>query len=525
MAILAAFAVPHPPLLIPGVGDDSKADVVKTRAAYEEVARRAAALQPETLVFFSPHAPLYYDYFHISPGAGARGDFANFGARRAAYSVVYDEEFVAVLVALLAKAGIPGGTLGERDPALDHGVMVPLHFFGGAAGAGAGGATGAGNAGAASAAGAGAGAGAGAAGAGVKVVRVGLSGLSFETHREFGRLVAEAASILERRTVIVASGDLSHKLLASGPYGYVPEGPELDGQICAALADGAVLRLMAIDEQLADTGAECGLRSFIMMAGALEGHPVAAELLSYEGPFGVGYAVASYLVDAETASDAQASGEVEPTAQPAAEPAAQPAAQPAAAQPTAEPETSLPVGLARQTLEAFFALGNKRPQLKTAPIQEFLEQCQQDTKLAAEYAELAQRQAGVFVSLHEGEDLRGCIGTIGPTRESILAEIVQNAVSAAREDPRFFPVTADELAGLTINVDVLGEAEVVFDRTTLDAQRYGVIVTLGRRRGLLLPALEGVDTPAEQIAIALSKAGIGADEPYELERFEVVRYT
>jgi len=130
MGILAAFAVPHPPLLIPGVGDDSKQYVQKANEAYEEVAQRSAELKPETLVIFSPHAPLYADYFHISPGARARGDFGNFQARNAAYTVSYDEEFVVMLEGLLAERDIPGGTLGGRDFTLDHATMVPLYYFG-----------------------------------------------------------------------------------------------------------------------------------------------------------------------------------------------------------------------------------------------------------------------------------------------------------------------------------------------------------------------------------------------------------
>jgi AmmeMemoRadiSam system protein A len=158
-------------------------------------------------------------------------------------------------------------------------------------------------------------------------------------------------------------------------------------------------------------------------------------------------------------------------------------------------------------------------------MQALLEQFQLSPRTATLYEELAHSRAGAFVSLHKDGELRGCIGTIAPVQKNVLAEIIHNAVSAAAEDPRFPPVEERELAGLDIKVDVLGEAEPVSDRSTLDAQRYGVIVSLGYRRGLLLPALDGVDTPDEQIAIALAKAGIGAGEPYALERFEVVRYT
>ena len=127
------------------------------------------------------------------------------------------------------------------------------------------------------------------------------------------------------------------------------------------------------------------------------------------------------------------------------------------------------------------------------------------------------------MSLHRGGDLRGCIGTIEPTRATLADEIVHNAVQAATADPRFPSVVPDELDGLEISVDVLYPAEAATFED-LDPRTYGVIVSADWRRGLLLPDLDGVDTPAEQVAIALRKAGIAPDEQYRLERFRVDRY-
>jgi AmmeMemoRadiSam system protein A len=140
-----------------------------------------------------------------------------------------------------------------------------------------------------------------------------------------------------------------------------------------------------------------------------------------------------------------------------------------------------------------------------------------------------QRRAGVFVSLHQkrgNQDvLRGCIGTIEPSKANIALEIIHNAISAATRDPRFPPVRPNELDSLDVKVDVLTEPEAVKSPDELDPKRYGVIVQSGWRRGLLLPDLEGVDTVEYQVEIARNKAGIGADEPFELYRFEVRRYT
>lgn len=137
-----------------------------------------------------------------------------------------------------------------------------------------------------------------------------------------------------------------------------------------------------------------------------------------------------------------------------------------------------------------------------------------------------EKQAGTFVSIHKHGMLRGCIGTIEPTQANVAQEVIQNAISAATQDPRFPPIVPEELADLDVKVDVLGEPEPVGGLEELDPRRYGVIVKSARdwRRGLLLPDLEGVDTVEYQVDIARRKAGIWPDEPIELYRFEVVRY-
>jgi len=138
-------------------------------------------------------------------------------------------------------------------------------------------------------------------------------------------------------------------------------------------------------------------------------------------------------------------------------------------------------------------------------------------------AEMKQ-QAGAFVSLHKHGALRGCIGTLEPTRSNAAQEVIQNAISAATRDPRFPPVQASELDDLEISVDVLSPPEAIESIAELDPKRYGVIVQSGWRRGVLLPDLEGIDSAEYQVEIARRKAGIGAHEPVQLYRFEVKRY-
>ena len=138
--------------------------------------------------------------------------------------------------------------------------------------------------------------------------------------------------------------------------------------------------------------------------------------------------------------------------------------------------------------------------------------------------EMLSKTAGAFVSIHEHGELRGCIGTIAPTRSSVAEEIIANAISASTRDPRFPAISADELPWLEISVDVLGEPEDIDSVDQLDVKRYGVIVSAGHKRGLLLPDLDGVDTPEQQVDIAMRKGGIRSSENYKLQRFEVIRH-
>ncbi|MEE0844799.1 MAG: AmmeMemoRadiSam system protein A [Eggerthellaceae bacterium] len=140
-------------------------------------------------------------------------------------------------------------------------------------------------------------------------------------------------------------------------------------------------------------------------------------------------------------------------------------------------------------------------------------------------ADLLSIRAGAFVSLHESGELRGCIGTIGATQDSLALEVIRNAVLACSEDPRFPPVSVGELDMLEYSVDVLDPPEPIDSPEDLDVLEFGVIVSKDWRRGLLLPNLEGIDTVEQQVAIAKRKAGIALDEPgVSLQRFRVVRH-
>lgn len=461
--ILGAAAVPHPPIILPEIGRGEEEKIAATTAAYEEVARRIVDLEPETIIITSPHSVMYADYFHISPGEGASGTMAQFRAPQVAIAVNYDVEFVQKLTSSAMAENLSAGTLGERNASLDHGTMIPLRFLQKA----------------------------GLDFDHVKFMRIGLSGLNAAEHYKFGQIIAHVSDEIGRKVFFLASGDLSHKLKADGPYGFVKEAPIFDEQLMNNLGGADFLSLLTMDDKLCSRAAECGLRSFWIMAGALDKLAVEAERLSYEGTFGVGYGIVYFNVGEEDDSRNFATQLAQVKSYEAAKRKANEDAY---------------VKLARYSLETFVKT------YKPATLPDDLP------------AELTNRRAGAFVSLHKDGNLRGCIGTIMATQDSLAEEILQNAISACSRDPRFSPVTVDELDDLEYSVDVLGDPERIFSVNDLDVQRYGVIVENNGRRGLLLPDLEGVDTVEEQIAIAKRKAGIRPEEKVALFRFEVVRH-
>ncbi len=463
MGILAAVMVPHPPLIVPEVGRGEEKKINDTIIGFTKATELIAELAPQTIVIFSPHSAYYSDYFHISPGNSASGDLAKFGAGRVTFDVRYDSEFASELEKRAHRENIEAGTMGEREKRLDHATTVPLYFlkkaFGGFIPC--------------------------------RIVRIGLSGMPLEEHYRFGALIKKTAELLGRNICVIASGDLSHVLKREGPYGYRSEGREYDKRIMDVMSRAAFSELFDFNDSFCERAAECGHRSFTIMAGCFDGLSVKAEMLSYEGPFGVGYGICTFIPGEPDQTrkflltQEMGSGEK---------------------MDKIKKEESPYVRLARETVERYVDEG------KRLSVPEYLPE------------EALTRRAGTFVSLKKFGQLRGCIGTISPAEANISEEIIHNAISASTRDPRFPPVSPSELKDLDYSVDILGETEDIDSPEELDVKKYGVIVSSGYRRGLLLPNLEGIDDVEDQISIAMQKAGIRKGERIRLQRFEVVRY-
>lgn len=477
--VLVGFA-PHPPVMVPEVGRGQERQVEKTIKAMQRLGRETAAAAPETVVIITPHGPVFQDAFAMAGGEELRGNLWQFGAAGVAVRYPNDPVLLHLIAEEAAAEGITAVVMDEAlsrrfsvPISLDHGVLVPLYFLrqGGVlapheAAKGPGG------------------------GVGVRLVSVAYGFLPYDEVYAFGVALQRAVKRSGKRVALIASGDLSHRLTPDAPAGYHPEGAVFDRRVCELTAAGDVEGFFQFAPRQVEKAGECGLRSFLVAWGAVDGYKISPQVYSYEGPFGVGYMVANLGVGDEDPGRRLLDRLREERRQNLKQ---------------QREKESFPVRLARQTVEGFVKEGRRPPLPEDVP-EEF------------------KHAAGVFVSIKKKGQLRGCIGTVYPVRNSIAEEIIENAISAAVRDPRFPPITPEELEDLEYSVDILGEPERVAGLEELDPVRYGVIVSSGQQRGLLLPDLEGVDTAEEQVAIARRKANIREGEPITLERFEVKRY-
>ncbi len=325
-----------------------------------------------------------------------------------------------------------------------------------------------------------------------RVVVLGYSFLSNEDHLDFGATIREAVDRLGRPVAMVASGDLSHRLKPDAPAGYNPEAHVFDEQVVESLRLNSPQEIAETDHELRRMAGECGFRSMLVALGAIRGLRHDCDVLHYEAPFGVGYLVAQL-----TNVNASEPAEVNVSRQGAWAPGFE--------VPSDAP--SLPA-LAREAVETFVRTGNQ-----IAP--------------PANVSGILTSRAACFVTIRSKSsgDLRGCIGTVDPTRRTLAEELIANAIRAATHDPRFGPVSPSELHDLRYSVDVLSPPEpATFD--DLDPKIYGLIVEDEKResRGLLLPDIEGVETASTQVEIASRKAGIPPGAPLRFFRFRVDRY-
>ncbi len=269
MSIVASGIAPHPPIIIPAIGRGELTRVKDTVDSLKLFSRQVALTNPETVILITPHGPMHRNAPAVLAGKKLEGDFAQFRAPEIQLHAANDLELVDAIEKETEKKG-PGILRldEEKGPGeastLDHGISVPLYYLQ-------------------------------EAGTGKQVVAITFAPLPYEDLFRFGQAMQKAVLKTGRRAAVVASGDLSHRLTRFAPAGFNPRGQEFDRQLVERVQNYDVKGLLHMDESLVYDAGECGLRSIIILLGCLEGLQVSPRVLSYEGPFGVGYLVASFM--------------------------------------------------------------------------------------------------------------------------------------------------------------------------------------------------------------------------------------
>lgn len=254
---------PHPPILVPEVGGREITKVEKSSQALERLADEIETIGAETLIVMSPHSPIFADAFSVKTAPLLYGSFRMFGASQVMIQSEPDLQLIDAVIESAGDHGIPvekvtGGPVREGGD-LDHGILVPLHFL---------------------------------ARKRYPLVCLSMSLLDYRIHYRLGIALREAVERTGRTAVFIASGDMSHRLKPGAPAGYDKAGELFDRTIVDIIESGEYNRLFALDQMMIDDAGECGLRSIFTLAGTVDGYGVSSTVLSYEGPFGVGYMVA-----------------------------------------------------------------------------------------------------------------------------------------------------------------------------------------------------------------------------------------
>ncbi len=462
--IIGYYTMPHPPIIIPEVGRGEEKKIKNTYDACQRIGDEIADLKPEVIIVVTPHGTMFSDAIALSLESSISGNLKQFGALNVSMNFEIDMDLtgkimekarvkdistVEVSTSFLKKYG--------RKYELDHGTIVPLYFVVNKYDS-------------------------------FKLVHITYGGLSPIQLYKFGKLIRDAVEESSENAVFIGSGDLSHHLKDEGPYDYNAYGEKFDSEIISLLTKGDVAGVFNINPEMVENAGECGLRSYYIMLGAMDGHEIKGELLSYEGTFGVGYAVIKFELKKSNRDIL----------------------------------SEITVGKRKKYMER---VNNEDVYVKLAreSLTHYLIEGDFMAKPSYVTEEMINSKRGVFVSLKKFGQLRGCIGTIFPVTDSIASEIMRNAIEAGEGDPRFSPVSEGELEDIVYSVDVLTEPIEAL-KEELNPKKYGVVVRSGRKSGLLLPDLEGVNTIEEQLSIVLNKAGISTNENYTLEKFEVIRH-
>lgn len=463
--ILGRYFLPHPPAIIPEVGKENAADLNVTAESMNRIAKDIAEQNPDTIIVLSEHGPRFNDHYYMPSQRRVSGDFASFGNKRLILGFNNDLALAENISNKAKSNGISAGFVDDRTMKrngipydLDHGITVPLYFISRYY-------------------------------TDCKILPISLAGLSGKEHYRFGMILRDAVKESGSNVVIIAGGNLSHRLSPKSPRGFSAEGELFDKTFRTLLLHEDIGGFLNFDSKLKEKAAQCGLDTMRLLLGTLDGFQYTANILSYEAPAGIGLLTAAlyegkakesdfirYLAEAENLRAQERKNEADP------------------------------VKLARFALTEAIKTGK-------------------EAEVPADTSDyLTEEQGGVFITLRNEEQVRGCFGTLRPTHPNLAMEIIFTTHGAATKDPFSAPINQRELNDIRITVDLIGTPVEIRDHSELDPAVYGILVESRGKSAVMLPNEIGIETVKDQIDAARAKAGIHPWHRLKIKRFTTERY-
>lgn len=458
------YVMPHPTMIIPEMGEGEEEKITATADACAKVADEIGEIKPDTVIIVTPHGPQFSNSVAFSLEEKIYGQLKKNDETKVFLNFDINVSITNNIIKELRQEHINCVRIDGKTSEiyglsyeLDYGTIIPMYFIDKKL-------------------------------SDYNIVHITCGNFSKYDLYKIGMTVKKVIEESDSRAVFIASGELSHRLIEGGPYGYTPEGEKFDKEITTLLSNGDVLGIFNMEQLKIDLAGECGMIPFYSMLGAMNGNKISGELLSYEGPFGIGYGVMNFsLSESDNNTHELLLNDKNQRYQ------------------QKKNSEGVHVKLARDSLTEYLKNGNKidLPSYVTE--------------------EMIENEAGVFIRILKYGKVIASGGSYLPRAKNIADEIIFSSIELTQVRVQQAGVSLSDLEDIDILVDVITDVEKV-NKEELDPNLYGIYITSGLKNGFVFPKLPDINTSEEQIALGLKQGNISPLDDYTIERFKVSSY-
>lgn len=458
------YVMPHPTMIIPELGDGEETKITATTSACEKVADEIGEIKPDTVIVITPHGPLFGNAVAFTNEEKIYGQIKKDDETKVFLNFDINTSLINNITTDLKKENINCVNINSKscelygiEYELDYGTIIPMYFIDKKL-------------------------------SDYKIIQITCGEFSkFELYK-IGMIIKKAVEESESKAVCIASGELSHRLTEDGPYGYTPEGKNFDVEIQSLLKNGDVLNIYNMDNMKIDAAGTCGMNPLYTMLGVMNGNEVKGNILSYEGPFGIGYAVIDFsLSKTEINMYEQIINEKNKKFQNRLE------------------DETIYAKLARESLTKFLMEGIK------IEVPSYVTD------------EMIQNKAGVMISIMKDRKIVANSGYYLPRADNIAEEIINCAINLTSVNVNQTGFGIKDLEDIDIYVETITDVEKV-SIEELNPEEYGVYVRSGMKSGMFFPRIPGVETSEQQLNAALQQGNISSFDDYIIKRFKVTSH-